>query len=314
MLRFKKILIVLILFALVFGINGCGEKAETKAPDDEPNTIRIVTTTGILGDALKQIGGGLFEVKVLMGPGVDPHLYKASEGDVTRLDRADLIVYNGLHLEGKMADILGKMSRTKLVISAGYLLPEELLLSPPEFMCQHDPHIWFDLEMWAKMVGLLGEKIAGYFPDHRKKLLANSKTYSDQIMALHNSVREKIATIPKQGRVLITAHDAFGYFGRAYNIEVKGLQGISTVSEYGLKDVTDLVDFIVERRIKAVFVESSVPVKSIKAVKTGVLARDHKVIIGGQLYSDALGEKDSPAGNYLGMVSYNVDTIVNALK
>jgi manganese/zinc/iron transport system substrate-binding protein len=310
----KPGLIRAILGTLIFGLLvvscGSGEK-KTKAGN---KVLNVVVTTGMLADAVTHIGGENFNVIALMGPGVDPHLYKASEGDVEKLANADMIVYNGLHLEGKMGDILEKMSNTKPVIAAGELLPEDKLLTLPGSSGQHDPHIWFDLSLWAEMIEALGRKIARTDLLLHDDYIATAGSYADSVRALHWQIVEKIASIPKEQRVLITAHDAFSYFGRAYDMEVRGLQGISTVSEYGLKDVTDLVDFIVARGVKAIFVETSVPEKSIKAVQAGVEAKGHVVAIGGTLFSDAMGEKGKPEGTYLGMVRYNVDTIVSALK
>ena len=307
---FRLIAFSFITLLMIVSCGGKGEK-KTKAGN---KVLSVVVTTGMLGDAVKQIGGENFNVVTLMGSGVDPHLYKASEGDVEKLANADMIIYNGLHLEGKMGDILEKMSRSKSVIAAGELLPEEKLLSPSGMEGQHDPHIWFDLSLWAEMIEALGRKIARTDLLLHDEYIANARIYADSVRNLHWQVLEKISSIPEERRVLITAHDAFGYFGRAYNIEVRGLQGISTVSEYGLKDVTDLVEYIVERKIKAIFVESSVSEKSIRAVQTGVKEKGHDVAIGGILFSDAMGEKGKPEGTYLGMVRYNVDTIVKALK
>jgi len=268
----------------------------------------------MLGDMMRNIGGGRLNVIPLMGPGVDPHLYKASEGDVTRLESADIVVYNGLHLEGKMGEILEKMARSKPVISAGDLLDESRLMSPPEFSGHHDPHIWFDLSIWSEVTLRIGAEMARIDTAYAAVYRERSRIYADSVLVLHKDVKAQIATIPSHQRVLITAHDAFGYFGRAYDIEVRGLQGISTVSEYGLRDVTEMVDFIFKRKIKAVFVESSVPVRSIQAVQSGVRQLGHDVVIGGTLYSDALGEVGSSGETYLGMVRHNVTTIVQALK
>ncbi len=291
---------------------GCGKGKQAKTEQTEE--FSIVATTGIIADAVENIVGDKAEVRALMGAGVDPHLYKASEGDVSRLAEADIIVYNGLRLEGKMGEILDKMSRRKTVIAAGELLPDSLLVSPTEYAGQHDPHIWFDLSLWAKMVDKLGQELAKEKPEYKDEILANTKEYAGKIEALHSRILLDIAGIPKRQRVLITAHDAFGYFGRAYEIEVRGLQGISTVSEYGLRDVSELVDYIADNEIKAIFVESSVPKRSIEAVQKGVEGKGREVAIGGELYSDALGEKGSEAETYLGMVKHNVNTIVQALK
>ena len=278
-----------------------------------PGPLRIVATTGMVGDAARRIGGEHVAVTTLMGPGVDPHLYKASEGDVRLLAEAGLILYNGLHLEGKMGDVLVKMARTRPVVAVSEDLPREELREPPEMAGQYDPHVWFDVALWAKTLAPIERELARLVPDQAATFAANRQAYETELAALDAWVRERILTIPEEQRVLITAHDAFGYFGRRYGIRVVGLQGISTLAEAGLKDVERVVDEIVAKRIPAIFVESSVPRRAIEAVESAVRARGHEVVIGGQLFSDALGAADSPAGNYPGMVRANVDTIVRSL-
>ncbi len=274
--------------------------------------LYIVATTGMIQDAVKNVVGDLAEVEGLMGPGVDPHLYKATTGDLDKLRQADIIFYNGLHLEGKMTDILEKLGRTKPVFAVGESIPENQLLEGG--ISAHDPHIWFDVSLWQKVVAYIAEKMAAEDPENAATYQANASAYINELKDLHQEVKNKIASIPKEQRVLITAHDAFAYFGRAYDIEVKGLQGISTLSEFGLKDISELVSFITEKKIKAVFVESSVPAKSLEAVVSGSQERGHAVSIGGTLYSDAMGAEGTEAGTYTGMVQANVNTIVNALQ
>jgi manganese/zinc/iron transport system substrate-binding protein len=278
-----------------------------------PGPLRIVATTGMVGDAARRIGGEHVAVTTLMGPGVDPHLYKASEGDVRLLAGAGLILYNGLHLEGKMGDVLVKMARTRPVVAVSEDLPREELREPAEMAGQYDPHVWFDVALWAKTLAPIERELARLAPDHAATFAANRKAYEMELAQLDAWVRERIASIPAEQRVLITAHDAFGYFGRRYGIRVVGLQGISTLAEAGLKDVERVVDEIVAKKIPAIFVESSVPRRAIEAVQSAVRSRGHEVVIGGQLFSDALGAADSPAGNYPGMVRANVDTIVRSL-
>jgi len=277
--------------------------------------IRVTTTVGMVGDMVKNVGGDRVVVTSLMGPGVDPHLYKASEGDIARLSEADIIFYNGLVLEGKMGEILGKIrERGKPVIAIAESLDPSLLRSPPEFKGHHDPHVWFDVSLWAKTIAAVSNGLAELDPPNRAMYESNAASYRTQLETLHQECLQKIATIPREGRVLVTAHDAFGYFGRAYDVEVVGLQGISTSSEYGLKDVQRLVDLITERSVKAVFVESSVPTRSIEAVVEGCRAKRWDVKIGGQLFSDAMGAEGTPEGAYIGMVRHNVTVIVEALK
>jgi manganese/zinc/iron transport system substrate-binding protein len=276
--------------------------------------LTIVTTTGMIKDAVANIAGDNVEVIALMGPGVDPHLYKATQGDLKKLTQADIIFYNGLHLEGKLGEVLEKLSRTKPVIAVSSGIPHNLLRAVPGFQGTHDPHIWFDVILWKEAVKQIHSFMTKYDSVHKNQYDMATDIYLTRLDSLHKAVQASMLTIPEAQRVLITAHDAFGYFGDAYAIEVRGLQGISTVAEFGLRDVTDLVDFILERKIKAIFVETSVSEKSINAVVQGCNNRGWKVKIGGSLYSDALGEEGTAEGTYIGMVNANVKTIVEALK
>ncbi|MEQ8927338.1 MAG: zinc ABC transporter substrate-binding protein [Fulvivirga sp.] len=282
--------------------------------DKEEEKPQIVTTTGMIADAVKNIVGETAEVEALMGPGVDPHLYKATQGDLQRLTEADIIFYNGLHLEGKMGEILEKLSRQKPVIAVAAEIDTSLLFRVPQFNNNYDPHIWFDVSLWSTAVRHITISMIKQQPLNKELYLANEAIYQSRLDSLNVFVKNEMASIPPRQRVLITAHDAFGYFGKAYDIEVKGLQGISTISEYGLRDVSDLVDFIIERKIKAVFVETSVSEKAINAVVQGCKQSGFDVQIGGNLYSDAMGKAGTPEGTYIGMVKANVSTIVNALK
>lgn len=293
---------------LFVGLVACG------APPAQDGRLQVVATTGMIADAARTIGGDLVAVEALMGPGVDPHLFKASERDVRRLAGADLILYHGLYLEGAMADILGKMSRQRPALAVGETVPEEELLSYAQFGKEYDPHIWFDVALWARVLEPIADALAQQLPEHREELLARAHAYRDELVALDRQVAERIAEIPPQRRVLVTAHDAFGYFGRRYDIEVVGIQGISTVAEAGLEDMERTTDLVVERAIPAVFIESSISPRTVEALQGACRERGHEVKIGGQLYSDAMGPADSPAGTYPGMVRSNVDTIVEALR
>lgn len=275
--------------------------------------VNVVATIGMIADVAKVIGGDFVKVTGLMGPGVDPHLYKASEGDIQRLSQADLILYNGLNLEGKMADILVKMARGRMTVAVTEDVNESVLRSPEEFEGHYDPHLWFDVTLWQNIATKIGATFAEFDPAHADTYLANAKAYVQTLAELDQWTKTNIAKIPAGQRVLVTAHDAFGYFGRAYGIEVIGLQGVSTVSEFGLADVGRVVDMLVERKIPAVFVESSIPKRSIEAVIAGAKARGHDVVVGGELFSDAMGHAGTKAGTYIGMVESNVNTIVNAL-
>ena len=280
----------------------------------EGKKMYVVTTTGILADAVAHIVGDAATVEAVMGSGVDPHLYKATQGDLQKLTDADLIVYNGLHLEGKMGEVLSKLSRFKSVVAAAEGIPESYLRQSEQYADSHDPHVWFDVSLWKRVVQHLASELQQKDPKNAVLYARNAQEYLQQLEQLHLYTKQAIASIPEQQRILITAHDAFGYFGDAYNIDVRGLQGISTVSEFGLQDVSYLVNFIVDNKVKAVFVESSVSPKAIEAVVIGSQKKGHEIQIGGTLYSDALGEKGTPAGNYAGMVRHNVNSIVSALK
>ena len=276
--------------------------------------INIVTTTGMIRDAVENIAGENAEVVALMGPGVDPHLYKATHGDLEKLTKADVIFYNGLHLEGKMGEVFEKLGRTRPVIAVASGVPDSLLRAVPGFQGTHDPHIWFDVSLWKHAVNAASVFLQEYDSANADSYKENTARYMSQLDSLHESIKKYVRDIPEQQRVLITAHDAFGYFGDAYGVEVRGLQGISTVSEFGLRDVTNLVDFIISRQIKAIFVETSVSKKSINAVVEGCHQKKWNVRIGGSLYSDAMGPDGTPEGNYIGMVNANVRSIVEALK
>lgn len=276
--------------------------------------LHIVATTGMIGDAIKNIVKDSADVVTLMGPGVDPHLYKATRGDSKKLNEADVIFYNGLHLEGKMTEVFKKLSKVKSVYAVSDSINQSKLIADPRFPTGVDPHIWFDVRLWIEAVQYISEVLQKKDTIHATYYQQNTHTYLQQLDSLHTAVKAAIQKIPKAQRVLVTAHDAFGYFGNAYDIEVRGLQGVSTVSEFGLKDVVDLVEFIIDRNIKAIFVETSVPAKPLKAVIEGCKKRGYRVVIGGNLYSDAMGEAATLGGTYIGMVCSNVQTITNALE
>jgi manganese/zinc/iron transport system substrate-binding protein len=279
----------------------------------ERDRLDVVATTGMIADVAENVGGERVRVTALMGPGVDPHLYKASEGDVRRLFRADVILYTGLHLEARMGDVIEQMGRRTRVRAVTDAIPRELLLTPPEFEGAYDPHVWFDVRLWSHTVDAVAETLAAADPAHAGEYRARAAGYRAELAELDAYVRTTAARLPPERRVLVTAHDAFHYFGRAYGFEVRGLQGISTAAEAGTADVQALAAFIARERIPAVFVESSVPVRAIQAVQEAVRARGWRVRIGGSLYSDAMGTPGTPEGSYPGMVRHNIDTIVGAL-
>lgn len=279
-----------------------------------PTKPSVVVTTNVLGDAVSHLLNDVdsIDVSVLMGPGVDPHLYKASQGDVFLLSNADLIVYHGLHLEGKMTELFAKL-RDKETFEAGANIDHTQLINNSDFQGNHDPHIWFDPIMWSTVIDSLGDALQKQFPQYEEQISSNKTTLLSEIQIMHQQNLLSISNIPDSQRVLITAHDAFQYFARTYNMQVKSLQGLSTAAEYGIKDISNLVGFISERKIKAVFVESSVPTRSIEAVIEGCEAKGHTVYLGGELFSDALGGKGSGADTYVSMYLKNVKTISEAL-
>jgi manganese/zinc/iron transport system substrate-binding protein len=281
---------------------------------DSDGRLRVVTTTGIIGDIAREVGGEHVSVSSLMGPGIDPHLFKASAGDVTTLSRAQLILYNGLHLEAKMGDVLEQMDGRVTTVAVASGVDQSRLLSPSDYAGQYDPHIWFDVSLWMGAVERVRSALIEADPDNAEGYRSNGDRFLAELTELHEYVLQQAGMVPVEQRVLVTAHDAFNYFGRAYGFEVRGLQGISTASEAGTADVQGLSDFIVERGIRAIFVESSVSPRTIEAVQAAVQAKGGTVTIGGQLFSDALGTPGTGADSYVGMVRHNIDTIVSALR
>jgi manganese/zinc/iron transport system substrate-binding protein len=287
---------------------------DTKKNGRENGVMNIVATTGMITDIAQVVGGEHVRVRGLMGPGVDPHLYKASAGDVALLSGADLIFYNGLHLEGKMSEIFEQMKKRGIdTVAVTDGIDRSLLETPPQFQGNYDPHVWFDVTMWMTAVGTVRDTLISKDPGNADYYRSNTEAYLKELTALNEYVTAKAKLLPEDKRVLITAHDAFNYFGRRYGFEVRGLQGISTVAEAGTQDVQNLAAFIVERKIPAIFVESSVPPKFIEAVQAAVQARGFDVKVGGSLYSDAMGNPGTADGTYIGMVRHNIDTIVGAL-
>lgn len=268
----------------------------------------------MIADMVQNIAGDSVRVTPLMGPGVDPHLFKASQGDMLKLANADIIFYNGLHLEGKMTDVLKKINKWKKTVPVADGIDKSRLNTLEESEGQFDPHIWFDVSLWIEAVKFVQSTLIEFDAKNDSIYHANGQRYIQQLEDLHGWIHEQIRSIPEGKRTLVTAHDAFGYFGIAYGIEVTGLQGISTVAEYGVNDVTRMVDMIVEKNLPAIFVESSVPTRSIEAIIAGCKAKGLDVKIGGTLYSDAMGGPESGADTYIKMVKHNVNTIVDALK
>lgn len=305
----KLIFSVLLVILSVFMAVGC-----TKSQNQEIAKVKVVATTTMLADLAKEIGGEHVEVKGLMGPGIDPHLYKASAGDVNLIQQADLVLYNGLDLESKLGEIFKELeNKQKVVVKITQGLPDADLLMDEE-SGGYDPHIWFDVNLWKKASDNLLNGLIEVDPDNRNEFTKNHESYVKELEELDLFVKDQIKLIPESSRVIITAHDAFQYFGKAYGMEVLGLQGISTEAEAGTADVKKLADYIVERKIKAIFVESSVNRRNIEALQEAVKAQGFDVKIGGELYSDSLGSEGTNAQTYLGTIKSNVETIVNALK
>ena len=307
-MRFFASVIMLLLAA-----SGCEKVEKMHPPDLSGRIIKVVATTGMVADLVKNIGGERVEVTALMGPGVDPHMYKASERGVIHMSESDVVFYSGLHLEGAMTRVLERLDRIKPTTAVADGIDPSRLLSKAGTSGAHDPHIWFDVTCWMDAARTVHRRLVELDSLHAGVYDANLDNYLAQLQDLHDYVLSMAQTVPIEQRVLITAHDAFSYFGRAYGFEVRGLQGISTVTEAGAADVQQLADFIVRRRIPALFIESSVPRRNIEAVQAAVHARGYDVTIGGQLFSDAMGSPGTPEGNYIGMVRHNIDTIVAAL-
>lgn len=302
---------VLSLSLLLAGCSAPG--ADTESTEDK--LLNVVATTTMLADLSNIIGGERVTVDGLMGPGIDPHLYQASEGDVSLMQKADIVIYNGLHLEGKMGEIFKNLSgQESNVICIEDGLDESKLLASEADSSAHDPHIWFDVSLWKEAAKTVAAGLSKADPDGKEDYETNLESYLKELDETDTYIRNRAAELSEEQRVLVTAHDAFQYFGKAYGFEVRGLQGISTDAEAGTADVSALADFIVERQIKAIFVESSVPPKTIEALQAAVKAKNFDVAIGGELYSDSLGDAEAGTDTYILTVKANIDTIVDALK
>lgn len=321
----KSILIVVVaIVAIIAGIsstvlvqsdNDTNEtviNAENSANNSEK--VMVTTTTNVITDLVENIGGNHVVVTGLMGPGVDPHLYRPSASDVKKLQEADVVFYNGLDLEGKMGDVFVKIGREGTAVWAvSENIPNESLLSL-DTAGHFDPHIWWDAELWMEAAKVVATGLSKYDPENSQAYEANLEEFLTQLEDLHKYSLEKMNSIPREQRVLVTAHDAFRYFGYAYGLEEMAIQGWSTDSEAGIREIQNLAEEIAERKIKAVFVETSISPATIEALKAAVLDKGHDVVIGGELFSDAIGEKGTREGTYIGAFKHNVDTIVMALK
>ena len=281
---------------------------------EDNGKLKVVVTTSMLTDLVKNIGADLIEIEGLMGAGVDPHLYKASEGDVSKLFNADVIFYNGLHLEGKLVEVFEKMEAQKTTVALGEFLAKDGLIGSDYFASNYDPHVWFNIQYFKEFSDKVTSVLSEKDPKNAASFTANNLAFQQELDLLHTAVVNTIATLAPEKRILVTAHDAFNYFGKAYGFKVVGLQGLSTATEAGVQDVQKLSEYIIANKVKAIFIESSVPRRTIEALEAAVLSKGHQVSIGGSLYSDALGDGGSVEGTYVGMFLYNVKTIVNALQ
>ncbi len=311
----RALTLVIAAVTLAALLAGCGTNAGANSGKDiSGRKIKALATVGMVEDVVRQVGGDRVEVEALMGPGVDPHLFKPSEGDVARINRADIVFYVGLHLEGKMGDILERSKQSRPVIAVAETIPPDRLLKPQAFEGAYDPHVWMDVSLWMETVKQVQSGLAQLDPGSADAYAQRADAYLKELAQFDGWVKEQIATIPPESRVLVTAHDAFNYFGRAYGMDVVGLQGISTETEAGVGDVQQLANLIAERKIKAIFVESSVPRRNVEAVQAACRDRGWDLEIGGTLYSDAGGDAGTEAETYAGMFRANVETITEALR
>ena len=275
--------------------------------------LSLVATTGMIGDAARVIGGDAIDLRVLMGPGVDPHSYRQTRTDIVALSRADLVLYSGLFLEAQMEDFLMRLAAQKPVVPVAEAVPADQLLRHAEYEGRADPHVWMVPDLWQNAVRQVRDALIAARPDLADSFDASAERYLEDIAEVGRYAHDALSKVHQDARVLVTAHDAFGYFGRAYGFEVLGIQGISTESEAGLQRIGALVDTLVQRKIAAVFVESSVSDRNIRALIEGAAAQGHEVTIGGELFSDAMGEPGTYEGTYIGMIDHNVTVIARAL-
>ena len=289
-----------------------GALAQNHSGGDTP-PLNVVTTTGMIADAAQIIGGDLVQVIALMGPGVDPHAYRPTRSDIVTLAGADLVLWNGLFLEAQLQDVLRDLGQDHAVVAVAETLPPSVLRAADEATTRYDPHVWMDPTLWMRVVGATRDALIDIYPQGVMTFTQNAADYTAQIRDHNATALGVMGTIPPQARVLVTAHDAFGYFGAAYGLEVVGIQGISTESEAGLRRISDLVDMLVARDIGAVFVETSVSDRNMRALVEGAAAQGHDVIIGGEVFSDAMGAAGTYEGTYLGMIEHNTTVIARAL-
>ena len=298
-----------IILVFLISIFSCKKEAKKNGK------LQVVTTTTMITDLVKNIGGNKIDVQGLMGAGVDPHLYKASEGDVSKLFNADVIVYNGLHLEGKLEDVFEKMrQQNRKTIAVSDAIDKNTLIGSEYFASNYDPHIWFDITNWEIITQYIIDKFSELDADNSETYKTNGANYLKKLASLKIVITQEVNSLPLEKRILVTAHDAFNYFGKEFQFNVVGLQGLSTATEAGVKDVQRLASFIEEKNVNAIFVESSVPKRTVEALQEAVRAKGKEVLIGGTLYSDALGSTGTTEATYIGMYKHNVKIIISSLK
>lgn len=309
-----RALVALALLALALLAAGCGASGSAAGGPVGERPIRVTTTTNFITDTARQIGGDRVEVTGLMGPGVDPHLYKASAGDVRTLREADVIFYGGLELEGKMTDLLDELAERQRTVAVTRDIPRGELLRPAQFEGKFDPHVWFDVAKWQSAARTVAAALRELDPGHAAEYDGRLRRYARQLTELDRTTRRRFAAIPRRSRVLITSHDAFNYFGRRYGFDVVAIQGISTATQATTADIKRVARTIAERDVKAVFVESSVPRQTIDAVIAAARKLGQETRVGGALFSDAAGDEGTPQGTYVGMVDYNAQLIARGLR
>lgn len=275
--------------------------------------VQVVATTGMIADAARQVGGDLVDVQALMGPGVDPHAYRQTRSDIVAMTRADLVLRHGLYLEAQMEDFVHTLQKNRPVFAVGEAVPQDKLIAHPDYDNKFDPHVWMSPTLWKPVVEEVQRALTEVHPEGADVFAANAAKHLEELSALEAYAQDALTQVPEDSRVLVTAHDAFGYFGQSYGFKVMGIQGISTESEAGLNRIGELVDQLVDHDIKAVFVESSVSDRNIRALIEGAAAKGHEVRIGGELFSDAMGAEGTYEGTYVGMLDHNITTIANAL-
>lgn len=302
------------LAVLAMGIYAFGLVATAAADSSRAaEPMNVVATTGMIADAARQVGGDLVEVQALMGPGVDPHAYRQTRSDIVAMSKADLVLWHGLYLEAQLEDFMEELAAKQRVVAVAESLPKNLLIGHDDYDDKFDPHVWMNPNLWSRVVLAIRDALIEVRPEHEAAFRANAEKHLAELAELSNYTTRVLSSVPTESRVLLTAHDAFNYFGSAYGFEVVGIQGISTESEAGLKRISELVDMLVDRNIKAVFVETSVSDRNIRALIEGAAARGHQVVIGGELFSDAMGEPGTYEGTYLGMIDHNTTVISRAL-